>query len=111
MQKLSLRNSIRWSLLLLALLCSTILAACGATNTPVTATTTASAKPSTAAVAATTALAAAPSSANTGQAQAEVKIEKGGRAPNLVATDINGKPIQLSDFKGKAVLVNFFATW
>ena len=33
-------------------------------------------------------------------------------APNLSGTDIlNGKKVNLSDFKGRIVLVNFFATW
>jgi len=33
------------------------------------------------------------------------------RAPNLSFKDINGKTIRLSAFKGRVVLVNFWATW
>lgn len=33
------------------------------------------------------------------------------RAPNLSFKDINGKTIRLVDFKGKVVLLNFWATW
>jgi len=33
------------------------------------------------------------------------------KAPNLSLKDINGKSIRLSDFKGKVVLLNFWATW
>jgi thiol-disulfide isomerase/thioredoxin len=32
-------------------------------------------------------------------------------APDFTATDINGKPVKLSDFRGKVVLVNFWASW
>jgi cytochrome oxidase Cu insertion factor (SCO1/SenC/PrrC family) len=39
------------------------------------------------------------------------KVSKGTAVPNFTATDINGKTFQLSDFKGKAVLVNFWTTW
>lgn len=41
-------------------------------------------------------------------AQAEVEPVK---AINFQFTDINGKQVQLSDFKGKWVLVNFWAPW
>jgi len=33
------------------------------------------------------------------------------KAPDLSFKDINGKTIRLSDFKGKVVLLNFWATW
>ena len=33
------------------------------------------------------------------------------QAPNLSLKDINGKTIRLSDFRGKVLLVNFWATW
>jgi len=39
------------------------------------------------------------------------KIKSGSKAPNFTATDINGNKISLSDYKGKVVLVNFWATW
>ena len=32
-------------------------------------------------------------------------------APNFVLKDINGKIVSLSDFKGKVVIVDFWATW
>jgi peroxiredoxin len=33
------------------------------------------------------------------------------KAPDLSLKDINGKSVRLSDFKGKVVLLNFWATW
>ena len=33
------------------------------------------------------------------------------RAPTLVLRDINGRSISLSDYRGKVVLLNFWATW
>jgi thiol-disulfide isomerase/thioredoxin len=33
------------------------------------------------------------------------------RAPAVVLKDLNGRTIRLSDYKGKIVLVNFWATW
>jgi len=35
----------------------------------------------------------------------------GNPAKNFIATDINGSAIQLTDFKGKAVLIDFWASW
>ena len=32
-------------------------------------------------------------------------------APDFTAVDHNGKPVHLSDFRGKVVLVNFWASW
>ena len=32
-------------------------------------------------------------------------------APEFTAVDHNGKPVKLSDFRGKVVLVNFWASW
>jgi len=32
-------------------------------------------------------------------------------APNFVLKDLNGKKVSLSDFKGKVVIINFWATW
>lgn len=32
-------------------------------------------------------------------------------APNLTMNDVNGKPVNISDFKGKYVLVDFWASW
>ena len=49
------------------------------------------------------------------RAQAEIE-EIGSRglgkpAPELVGEDLAGKPMKLSDFRGKVVLVSFWATW
>lgn len=35
----------------------------------------------------------------------------GSKAPDFTQNDINGKPVSLSDFKGKYVLVEFWASW
>ncbi len=35
----------------------------------------------------------------------------GDKAPDFKFTTLDGKSAMLSDFKGKAVLLNFFATW
>jgi thiol-disulfide isomerase/thioredoxin len=32
-------------------------------------------------------------------------------APDWQLSDVNGKPVKLSDFKGKVILLNFWATW
>src|SRR5207245_2504159 len=32
-------------------------------------------------------------------------------APDFTAIDLNGKPVHLSDFRGKVVLLNFWASW
>ena len=46
----------------------------------------------------------------------EAKIQPGSveddkPAPDFALADVNGKTIHLSDFKGKVVVLNFFATW
>lgn len=41
----------------------------------------------------------------------ELKSWTGGPTPALELTDIEGKVHRLSDYRGKAVLVNFWATW
>lgn len=38
-------------------------------------------------------------------------IEIGKDAPDFTLTDTAGQKISLSDFKGKAVILNFFASW
>ncbi|MDD5427925.1 MAG: TlpA disulfide reductase family protein [Candidatus Omnitrophica bacterium] len=38
-------------------------------------------------------------------------IELGQSAPDFSLTDTDGQKVNLSDFKGKAVILNFFASW
>ena len=37
--------------------------------------------------------------------------EVGKAAPSFQLTDVNGKPVSLSDFRGEPVLLNFWTTW
>ncbi len=37
--------------------------------------------------------------------------EIGKKAPEFVLNDLSGKPVKLSDFAGKVVLLDFWATW
>jgi len=39
------------------------------------------------------------------------KIADGGTAPDIKVKDLNDKDVALADFRGKVVLVNFWATW
>lgn len=41
----------------------------------------------------------------------ELKPYRGDRLPPFVLEDIDGKQYRLSDYRGKVVLVNFWATW
>ncbi len=50
-----------------------------------------------------------PSGGSGPEASSETKQLK--PAPNFALTDINGHPLQLSDYKGKVVLLDFWATW
>lgn len=38
-------------------------------------------------------------------------LKPGAEFPDFSVTDLNGKPLSLSQFKGKVVLVDFWATW
>jgi len=38
-------------------------------------------------------------------------LEIGDKAPDFSLVDINGKMVSLSDFSGKAVILDFFASW
>ncbi|WP_274651927.1 peroxiredoxin family protein [Paenibacillus humicola] len=49
--------------------------------------------------------------AETEAADPDEGIEKGQHAPDFSLTDLEGRPVRLSDFKGKKVLINFWATW
>lgn len=37
--------------------------------------------------------------------------QKGDRAPNFLLKDLRGNKVKLSDFRGKHVILNFWATW
>ncbi|MDF1507673.1 thiol-disulfide oxidoreductase ResA [Robertmurraya sp. DFI.2.37] len=39
------------------------------------------------------------------------KVAVGKKAPDFVLTDMNGEQHRLSDYEGKGVLLNFWATW
>ncbi len=43
--------------------------------------------------------------------KARIKTAGLGPAPDVTFRDLNGNPVRLSDFRGKVVLVNFWATW
>jgi thiol-disulfide isomerase/thioredoxin len=47
---------------------------------------------------------------NVAQAQ-DLKPWKGGATPPLALNDINGKPLKLEDYRGKVVMVQFWATY
>lgn len=40
-----------------------------------------------------------------------VKLEDRKAAPDFSVTDASGKPVQLSEFRGRVVVLNFWATW
>ena len=46
-----------------------------------------------------------------GNAPQYVSPLKGKPAPDFTLQDLSGKKVSLADFKGKAVLINFWATW
>jgi len=46
-----------------------------------------------------------------GVGAAELKRWEGGATPELALEDLAGKPHKLADYRGKVVLVNFWATW
>jgi thiol-disulfide isomerase/thioredoxin len=52
----------------------------------------------------------APTAAGDG-AIAQPQPMKGKPAPNFSLVDLSGKKVSLADYKGKAVLLNFWATW
>lgn len=43
--------------------------------------------------------------------EAEKVIAPGHQAPDFTLADINGKPVKLSNYKGKYVLLDFWASW
>jgi thiol-disulfide isomerase/thioredoxin len=38
-------------------------------------------------------------------------LRRGAVAPDFTLTDLDGRPIRLSDWRGRPVLINFWATW
>jgi len=46
-----------------------------------------------------------------GQRTAGLKVEKGGKAKPVTAEDSQGKKLTLDQYKGKLVLLDFWATW
>jgi len=47
----------------------------------------------------------------TGAAAQQLKPWSGGATPALALRDVEGRPHRLEDYRGKVVLVNFWATW
>ena len=46
-----------------------------------------------------------------GTTPVSAKLEAGVMAPDFTLRDASGQPVRLSGFRGKAVLLNFWATW
>lgn len=46
-----------------------------------------------------------------GRAGTAVAATKGHTAPDFALTDLQGRSVKLSDLRGKAVVLNFWATW
>jgi cytochrome c biogenesis protein CcmG, thiol:disulfide interchange protein DsbE len=49
--------------------------------------------------------------ATAAHSQAASTVEEGSLAPEFALKTLDGKPVRLSDYRGKLVLVNFWATW
>ena len=53
----------------------------------------------------------APPSGQAGQPMPAAKVAKGQPAPDFTLVDLAGKSHRLSEYRGKVVIVNFWATW
>ena len=45
------------------------------------------------------------------RASSEMLVSEGKQAPDFTQNDVNGRPVKLSDFQGKYVLLDFWASW
>ncbi len=43
--------------------------------------------------------------------EAKTGLNIGEEAPDFKLNDLNGKTVRLSDYRGKSVMINFWATW
>jgi thiol-disulfide isomerase/thioredoxin len=43
--------------------------------------------------------------------KAQAALVEGGKFPDFSEKDLDGKPLSIADFKGKVVLIDFWATW
>ncbi|HLR65137.1 MAG TPA: redoxin domain-containing protein [Pseudogracilibacillus sp.] len=48
---------------------------------------------------------------NNNENAAEVGLERGNQAPDFTLENLDGEEMKLSDFQGKKVLLNFWASW
>lgn len=51
------------------------------------------------------------SQASTSSGQQAVKVEEGAEAPDFEFVGVDGSTAKLSDYRGKVVVLNFWATW
>ena len=49
--------------------------------------------------------------AGCGRSRAPARVKVGQPAPEIDAEDLNGQVFKLSDYRGKVVLVSFWADW
>jgi thiol-disulfide isomerase/thioredoxin len=56
-------------------------------------------------------LSAHPASAQTAAPRGLTSVPGGPPAPEIALKDVDGRPVKLSDLRGRVVLVNFWATW
>lgn len=59
----------------------------------------------------TTAAATTNTDSNPAKNQPPVRVAVGSTAPDFTVKDLNGQSLQLSQFRGKAVLINFWSVY